>query len=61
MVLRIRSPRGSMLLRTNTLTLVDIVMNSRAIQGILKSLGLPTEPALAHPSRAPPDHDLDSA
>jgi len=44
--------------------LIDIVTHPRAIRGILKSLGLPTEPtepALAHPSRAPPDHYLDSA
>jgi len=41
------------------LTLVDIVMNSRAIQGILKSLGLPTEPPLVHASRAPPDDPYD--
>lgn len=41
------------------LTLVDIVMNSRAIQGILKSIGLPTEPPLAPASRAPPDDPYD--
>jgi hypothetical protein len=41
--------------------LIDIVTHPRAIRGILKSLGLPTEPALAHPSRAPPDDYLDSA
>ena len=34
--------------------LVDIVTHPRAIRGILKSLGLPTEPGLAHSSRGPP-------
>jgi hypothetical protein len=41
--------------------LIDIVTHPRAIRGILKSLGLPTEPPFTQPSRAPPDDYLDSA
>jgi hypothetical protein len=41
--------------------LIDIVTHPRAIRGILKSLSLPTEPPFTQPSRAPPDHYLDSA
>jgi hypothetical protein len=41
--------------------LIDIVTHPRAIRGILKSIGLPTEPPLVRESRAPPDQYLDSA
>ena len=43
------------------LKLIDIVTHPRAIRGIFKSLGQPTEPPLLHPSRAPPDDYADSA